>query len=89
MISELPTDKPIAGVHCVPLLDNGNLVLAWDVYEKTLTTIGGRLEQDECIEEALNREALEEAGIVLKNERIPINSKEMANVLKSLNMQAS
>jgi 8-oxo-dGTP pyrophosphatase MutT (NUDIX family) len=74
MITELPTDKRIAGVHCVPLLDNGNIVLAWDVNEKTLTTIGGRLEPNESIEEALDREALEEAGLVLENERKPFVS---------------
>lgn len=48
-ISELPTDYPIAGVHCVPILDNGNLLMVWDRDEKTLTTIGGRLEGNEYL----------------------------------------
>jgi len=70
-ITELPGDKPIAGAHCIPVLENGNLVMVWDRDEKVLTTIGGRLEKGESPEEGLNREALEEAGIVLKDGRIP------------------
>jgi 8-oxo-dGTP diphosphatase len=70
-ITEAPTDKPIAGVHCVPVLDNGNLVMVWDKDEKGFTTIGGRLERNENIEQALDREAMEEAGLILTKERIP------------------
>ncbi|MBB3073485.1 hypothetical protein FHS14_006544, partial [Paenibacillus baekrokdamisoli] len=29
-ITEIPTDFPIGGVHCVPILGNGNLVMVWD-----------------------------------------------------------
>ncbi|MBO9610605.1 MAG: NUDIX hydrolase [Paenibacillaceae bacterium] len=71
---ELPTDFPIGGVHCIPILDNGNLLMVWDREEKVLTTIGGRLEQNETLQEGLDREALEEAGLVLTEERIPFAS---------------
>jgi 8-oxo-dGTP diphosphatase len=73
-ISELPTDKPIAGAHCVPLLDSGHLLMVWDREERVLTTIGGRLEENETIEQALDREALEEAGVILEAERTPFAS---------------
>ncbi len=36
LINELPTDFPIAGVHCVPVFDNGNLMMVWDREEKYL-----------------------------------------------------
>jgi hypothetical protein len=29
-ITEVPTDKPVSGVHCIPVLDNGNVVMVWD-----------------------------------------------------------
>lgn len=29
-IEEVPYDKPIAGVHCVPITDDGLVVMAWD-----------------------------------------------------------
>ncbi len=74
LIDELPTDKPIAGVHCVPVLDNGNVIMAWDEEEKVLTTIGGRLDQGESLKDGLDREALEEAGLILNQERIPFAS---------------
>ncbi|MCZ8516023.1 NUDIX domain-containing protein [Paenibacillus filicis] len=70
-ISEIPTDKNISGVHCIPILDDGNLILTWDKDEKVLTTIGGRLNKDESLHDGLNREVMEEAGIVLQDERIP------------------
>ncbi|KIL39445.1 NUDIX hydrolase [Gordoniibacillus kamchatkensis] len=70
-IDELPTDKTIAGVHSVPLLDDGSIVMVWDRNEQVLTTVGGRIEAGEHIDQALNREAVEEAGILLKPERIP------------------
>ncbi|MEC0225806.1 NUDIX hydrolase [Paenibacillus alba] len=70
-ISEIPTDKKISGVHCVPVLENGNVIMTWDKDEKVLTTIGGRLDKNESIDDGLNREAMEEAGIELSDERIP------------------
>lgn len=68
-ISELPIGKVIGGVHCVPVLDNGNLIMVWDREEKVLTTIGGRLANNESTFDALNREAMEEAGLILAEER--------------------
>lgn len=50
---------------------NGNLIMVWDHDEQGLTTIGGRLEGNESLEEGLNREAMEEAGLVLSSERTP------------------
>ncbi|WP_042162140.1 NUDIX hydrolase [Paenibacillus gorillae] len=73
-IDKLPTDKRIAGVHCVPLLEGGSLVMVWDKDEQVLTTVGGRIEGNESIEEALNREAMEEAGIMLETNRKPFAS---------------
>ena len=71
-ITEIPTDKNISGVHCVPVLENGNLIMAWDKDEKVLTTIGGRLDKDESINEGLDREAIEEAGIEFIRRENPI-----------------
>jgi 8-oxo-dGTP diphosphatase len=73
-INELPKDYPIAGVHCVPILENGNMMMVWDRDEKVLTTIGGRLEKNESLQDGLDREVLEEAGIELTNRRIPFAS---------------
>jgi 8-oxo-dGTP diphosphatase len=73
-INELPTDKRMAGVHCIPITESGTIVMAWDKAEKVLTTIGGRLEGNENIDEALDREAMEEAGLILEAERIPFAS---------------
>ena len=70
-IDALPTDKKIAGVHCVPFTQNGNILMAWDRDEQLLTTIGGRLEGNETIDQALEREAMEEVGILLEEEKIP------------------
>lgn len=70
-IDALPTDKKIAGVHCVPFTENGNILMAWDRDEQILTTIGGRLEGNENIDQALEREVMEEVGIVLGEEKIP------------------
>lgn len=50
------------------------LSFVWDKDEQGLTTIGGRLEGTETIIEALNREALEEAGLVLTNDHVPFAS---------------
>ncbi|UVI28043.1 NUDIX hydrolase [Paenibacillus spongiae] len=73
-ITEVPTDRPVSGVHCVPVLSDGNLVLVWDKEEQVLTTIGGRLEENESLFDGLNREAMEEAGIELMEERMPFAS---------------
>lgn len=73
-ITTLPNDKKIAGVHCVPITEDGSIVMAWDKEENLLTTIGGRLEGNESIEEALAREAMEEVGLVIGSERIPFAS---------------
>ncbi|WP_219836950.1 NUDIX domain-containing protein [Paenibacillus sp. R14(2021)] len=68
-INEIPTDFPIGGVHCIPILDDGNLMMVWDREEKVLTTIGGRLELNESINEGLEREVMEEAGIEITDKR--------------------
>ncbi|WP_265333497.1 NUDIX domain-containing protein [Paenibacillus guangzhouensis] len=47
------------------------MIMVWDREEQVLTTIGGRLEGNETIDEGLDREVMEEAGIILSNERIP------------------
>lgn len=73
-ITELPTDYPIGGVHCIPIFESGNLMMVWDRDEKVLTTIGGRLEVNESIEEGLHREVMEEAGIELTEIRAPFAS---------------
>ena len=73
-ISVLPEDKRIAGVHCIPIMENGSIVMAWDKEEQLLTTIGGRLEGEESIEEALERESMEEVGMTISSERIPFAS---------------
>lgn len=73
-IEELPNDKPIAGVHCVPITDDGLVVMAWDKEEQILTTIDGRIEGNESFEEALEREAMEEVGMTISNEKIPFAS---------------
>lgn len=73
-ITILPVDKKVAGVHCVPITEDGSIVMAWDKEEHLLTTIGGRIEGDESIEEALAREAMEEVGLVIGSERIPFAS---------------
>jgi 8-oxo-dGTP diphosphatase len=73
-ITELPKDKRIAGVHSVPLLDDGSIIMVWDRNEQVLTTVGGRIEDGEDIDQALNRETVEEAGVILKPKRIPFAS---------------
>lgn len=73
-VSELPTDKRIAGIHSIPLLEDGSIVMVWDRNEQTLTTVGGRIEPGEDLNEALDRETVEEAGLLLRAERIPIAS---------------
>jgi len=71
-VNELPTDKRIAGIHSIPLLEDGSIVMVWDRNEQTLTTVGGRIEPGESIDEALDRETVEEAGLLLMPERIPV-----------------
>ncbi|MDF2724595.1 MAG: hypothetical protein K0Q59_4270 [Paenibacillus sp.] len=69
-ISQLSPNQTVGGVHCVPILENGNVVMVWDRKEKVLTTIGGRMNPNETIMECLDREVREEAGIELTDERI-------------------
>lgn len=73
-IDTLPTDKQIAGVHCIPINEQGMIMLAWDKEEQLITTIGGRVENSETLEEALVREVMEEVGITLMEEKIPFAS---------------
>ncbi|ALC85118.1 NUDIX hydrolase [Bacillus sp. FJAT-22090] len=73
-ITTLPKDKRIAGVHCIPITDNGSILMAWDKDELILTTIGGRIEENESLDKALEREAMEEVGIILDSNRIPFAS---------------
>ena len=73
-IHELPSDKKIAGIHCIPITEEGNIVMAWDKEEKVLTTIGGRIEGEETLDEALDRELMEEVGLVVGEQRLPIAS---------------
>jgi len=69
-----PTDKKIAGVHSIPITEDGSIVMVWDKNEKTLTTVGGRIEDNEDINTALDRETIEEAGIILESQRVPVAS---------------
>lgn len=48
--------------------------MVWDKNEKAITTVGGRLEAYEDINTALDRETIEEAGIILESERVPVAS---------------
>jgi 8-oxo-dGTP diphosphatase len=70
----IPSDKRIAGVHSIPITDDGSIVMVWDRNEKALTTVGGRIENNEDINTALDRETVEEAGIILESLRVPIAS---------------
>ncbi|GGA11683.1 hypothetical protein GCM10008018_65960 [Paenibacillus marchantiophytorum] len=67
-----PTDKKIAGVHSIPITEDGSIIMVWDKNEKALTTVGGRIEVNEDINAALNRETIEEAGLILESKRVPI-----------------
>ena len=69
-ISALPKDKRIARVHCVPIMKDGSIVMAWDKEEQLLTTIGGRIEGEESIEEALERELFEEVGMTISSKKM-------------------
>lgn len=75
----LPTDKRIAGIHSIPVTDEGSIVMVWDKYEMNLTTVGGRLESGEELDEALDRETVEEAGLLLEVERVPIAARYWEN----------
>ncbi|RJE88388.1 NUDIX hydrolase [Paenibacillus sp. 1011MAR3C5] len=66
-----PSDKTIAGIHSIPVAEDGSIVFVWDKHEQALTTVGGRLAPDEDRDTALDRETMEEAGIVLESRRIP------------------
>lgn len=48
--------------------------MAWDEDEQILTTIGGRVEGNESLGEALAREVMEESGITLHDKKIPFAS---------------
>ncbi|KRE57461.1 NUDIX domain-containing protein [Paenibacillus sp. Soil750] len=67
-----PTDKKIAGVHSIPITEDGSIVMVWDKNEKALTTVDGRIEANEDINTTLNRETIEEAGLILESKRVPI-----------------
>lgn len=67
-----PTDKKIAGIHSIPITEDGSIIMAWDKNEKALTTVGGRIEANEDLDTALNRETIEEAGLILESVRVPI-----------------
>jgi 8-oxo-dGTP diphosphatase len=67
-----PSDKKIAGIHSIPITEEGSIVMVWDKDEKALTTVGGRIENNEDIDTALNRETVEEAGLILESRRVPI-----------------
>jgi 8-oxo-dGTP pyrophosphatase MutT (NUDIX family) len=73
-IDSLPTDHPIAGVHVIPVTDDGYIVMGWNREEAALTSVGGRIEPGETHEQALGREAHEEAGITLREPYQPIAS---------------
>src|SRR4029453_16173622 len=67
-----PTDKKIAGIHSIPITEDGLIVMVWDKNANEMTTVGGRLEADEDMDTALNRETIEEAGLLLESRRVPI-----------------
>jgi 8-oxo-dGTP diphosphatase len=67
-----PTDKKITSVHSIPITEDGSIIMVWDKNEKALTTVGGRIEVNEDIDAALNRETVEEGGLILESNRVPI-----------------
>ncbi|WP_274366237.1 NUDIX domain-containing protein [Paenibacillus thermotolerans] len=74
LFGEFPTDKRIAGIHSIPITEDGSIVMVWDKHEKNITTVGGRVENNEDLDVALNRETVEEAGLILEEFRMPIAS---------------
>jgi 8-oxo-dGTP diphosphatase len=74
LFGQFPTDKRIAGIHSVPITKDGSLVMVWDKNEKFLTTVGGRVEKNDKLDATLDRETVEEAGIILESNRLPIAS---------------
>lgn len=72
LYGSFPSDRRIAGIHSIPITADGSMVMVWDKHEKALTTVGGRIEGDEDLETALNRETVEEAGLILASKRVPI-----------------
>ncbi len=70
-ITTLPQDKPIAGVHVVPYTEDGHIVMGWNRKDCLLETVGGRIEAGETHEDALRREAREEAGLELEGPFVP------------------
>jgi 8-oxo-dGTP diphosphatase len=74
LFGEFPTDKRIAGIHSIPITEDGFIVMVWDKNEKNLTTVGGRVENNEDLDTTLNRETVEEAGLILEAYRMPIAS---------------
>lgn len=73
-ISEIINEEKIAGIHSIPINNDGTICMVWDKNEKGLTTIGGRREPGENLEETLDRETREEAGILLHKKRVPVAS---------------
>ncbi|OME89723.1 hypothetical protein BK123_25495 [Paenibacillus lautus] len=49
-ITEIPEGKQIGSVYCVPVLDNGDVVMVWDRYEKVLTPRDKLCHIDDSIE---------------------------------------
>jgi hypothetical protein len=48
-----PTDKRIAGIHSIPITEDGSIIMVWDKNEKNLTTVGGRIEGNEALRKLL------------------------------------
>lgn len=70
----VPTDKRVAGVHIIPFTADANVVMGWNRERGLLETLGGCVEAGESYEEALRREAMEEAGITVAGPFRPIAS---------------
>jgi 8-oxo-dGTP diphosphatase len=74
LFGSFPNDKKIAGIHSIPITSDGLIIMVWDKNEKALTTVGGRIENNEDLESTLDRETVEEAGLILESKRLPIAS---------------